>query len=284
MGKKLYRPIVKDGDHLVKSRENKGRVRGISQDENNKTTDIVEWEEVEVEELPYDYSAEQYEPQYVELTPEQKVLAEAMGHAVADIVIYGARQLNEHVIKPWWHKNARPWIKGKTNDIKHLFSGKAKVEKLIESKHNSSIAIEKTNYQIDEILDEEFNSIQFDMNSSEAKQHVMKLIYHMLGIAYEIKVLSNTRIIELVEDEKTRIANQAKAENLLAEKVSKSINELLSDDKLMLDVSTSKQLFSILGGGIKLNGEYIPVEVDKVSDAIDAMHKQIGKQSQNGAS
>ena len=48
MGEKVYRPILKEGDHLVRSKDN--RVRGVSQDENNKTTDIVEWEEVEIDE------------------------------------------------------------------------------------------------------------------------------------------------------------------------------------------------------------------------------------------
>lgn len=49
MGEKLYRPIINDGDHLVRSKDNADRVRGISQDENNRTTDIVEWEEVNIE-------------------------------------------------------------------------------------------------------------------------------------------------------------------------------------------------------------------------------------------
>lgn len=42
MEEKLYRPILKVGEHLVASKEHDGRVRGISQDENNKTTNIVE--------------------------------------------------------------------------------------------------------------------------------------------------------------------------------------------------------------------------------------------------
>ena len=67
MGEKLYRPILKDGDHLVKSKENEGRVRGISQDVNNKTTDIIEWEEVEIENQTCNYEDES---QHIELTPE----------------------------------------------------------------------------------------------------------------------------------------------------------------------------------------------------------------------
>lgn len=48
MGEKVYRPIIKEGNHLVKSKENEGRIRGVSQHSDNKTTDIVEWEEIEI--------------------------------------------------------------------------------------------------------------------------------------------------------------------------------------------------------------------------------------------
>ena len=104
----------------------------------------------------------------------------------------------------------------------------------------------------------------------------MKLIYHMLGTAYEIKILSNARIVEHIEDETTQIEKKKEAERLLAEKVSNNINKLLSDDTLMLDVNTSKQLFGLLGGGIRISGEYVPVELEKVNAAIESMKNGIG--------
>lgn len=48
MGEKVYKPIVKDGDHLIRSKDNPDRVRGLTRDENNQNPDIIEWEE-------YDY-------------------------------------------------------------------------------------------------------------------------------------------------------------------------------------------------------------------------------------
>ncbi|MGL4548375.1 hypothetical protein [Eubacterium aggregans] len=234
----------------MRSKGNEGRVRGVRQDSNNKTTDIVEWEELEIEPQE-DY----YEPERVELTPEQQVLAEAIGHAVANVVLYGAEQLNNHVIKPWWRNNAKPWIKERTADIKQIFSGKTKAETILkEQKKSNSTVVVDTNTPIDKMLDREFDSIQFDMSSEEARQHVIKLIYHILGTVYEIRILSNARIVEQVEDEEQRLKNQSKAEHLLYEKVANNINELLSDENL-------------------LNGEYIPVELDKVSVAIGSMRK-----------
>ena len=91
MGEKLYRPILKDGDHLVKSKKNEGRVRGVSQDKNNKNPDIIEWEEVD--DSIYNYSDEQYESERIELTPEQQEKSTIIGEIVAAFVIYGAEQL-----------------------------------------------------------------------------------------------------------------------------------------------------------------------------------------------
>jgi hypothetical protein len=134
MGEKVYRPILKEGDHLVRSKDNEGRVRGVSQDENNKTTDIVEWEEVEIDEPQYEYSIEQYKQERVELTPEQQQLAQVVVEAIAAAAIYGMVQLHEHVVSPWWYSKAKPWIKGKWVDAKNFVSGKTKAQAIIEKK------------------------------------------------------------------------------------------------------------------------------------------------------
>ena len=36
MGEKVYKPIVKDGDHLIRSKDNPDRVRGLTRDENTR--------------------------------------------------------------------------------------------------------------------------------------------------------------------------------------------------------------------------------------------------------
>lgn len=42
MGEKVYKPIVKDGNHLLRSKDNPDRVRGLTRDENNQNPDIIE--------------------------------------------------------------------------------------------------------------------------------------------------------------------------------------------------------------------------------------------------
>mgnify|MGYP007005891019 CR=1 FL=1 len=277
MDEKVYRPILKEGDHLVRSKDNKSRVRGVSQDENNKTTDIVEWEEIEIDESQYEYPIEQYKQERVELTPEQQQLAQEFGEAIAAAVEHGLVQLHKHVISPWWHSKAKPWIEGKWVDAKNFVSGKTKAQKIIEKNKNNGAGIQlSSDTQVDEMLDAEFESIRLNMTTNETKEHMMKLIYHMLGIAYEMKILSNAQIVARIDDETTQIEKKKEAERLLAEKVSNNINKLLSDDILMLDIITSKQVFGLFGGGIRINGEYVPVELEKVSVAIESMDKGEG--------
>lgn len=56
MSEKHYRPIIKDGDHLVQSKKNSNRVIGQTRDAENKNPDIIEWEEIE--DVGYEYELE----------------------------------------------------------------------------------------------------------------------------------------------------------------------------------------------------------------------------------
>ena len=267
LGEKLYRPIVEDGDHLVKSKKNKNRVRGVSQDSNNKTTNIVEWEEVEIEELDNDY----YEPQKEELTPEQQMIVEVLAEVMTNLVITSAKTINNKIIQPWWKGTAKPWIKVKVKDVKRIVSGKTKAEEILEQNGYNDTMVIKEDVQIEEFITTEFEKINFDMSSEEAKKHIMKLIYHILGIAYEIKMLSNTIVVNQLKNEESRIEAQENFEKMLIKKTSDDINRLLSDDELVLSVSESKQLFNLLGGGVRFNGEYVPVDLNKVNVAVNSM-------------
>ena len=51
MGEKVYKPIMNTGDHLVQSKDNPDRVRGLTLDMNNQNPGIPEWEELDLEDL-----------------------------------------------------------------------------------------------------------------------------------------------------------------------------------------------------------------------------------------
>lgn len=267
MGEKLYKPIIKNGDHLVKSKNNPNRVRGLTRDENNQNPDIIEWEEVEVEDV-YDYSCDScYNNQ--SLTNDTAQLSEEDIQRIADgiaFIVVGGMWLIGDVIIPWWKAKAWPWLCNRGKDIKQHVTKKKK--SITQDKqlniHVKSIHPDTVSDQIDQT----FETCCFDMNVDEAEQHIMNIINHMIGIANEIRIISNARIKDQSETDEIYIERKSASEHFLAEKVAFNLNRLLSDENLRLDTPTSKDVFGLTGGGVRLNGKYVPVEVEKIKKAL----------------
>ena len=117
-------------------------------------------------------------------------------------------------------------------------------------------------------IDEAFEGIYIGINETEVKQHLLKIIFHMLEIANEIRIISNAKIRRDNENEEDLRCRINASEKLLANIVAYNLDRLLSDPKIDLNEKTSKRLFDLFGGGLITNGEYIPVEAKKVHDAI----------------
>lgn len=258
MGEKVYKPIKKEGDHLLRSKNNLSRVRGLTRDENNQNQDIIEWEEYDLEDLLND-NYDSYEEQCTQLTPEQEQFANILGVAIAT----GSILLFQEIISPWWKNTVWPWVKEKSYRIKNVVSNKKKQKITITEKVTKNM---QTN--LEKEIDKTFESFYFEMDEDEAKNHIMILVYHMLGVINQIRRISNARIVEKSETEELCIEKQKQVEKFLVEKVATELNQLLSNENLQLDLDTSRELFSLTGGGIYHNGEYVPVQTIKIAEAL----------------
>lgn len=274
MGEKVYKPIVKDGDHLIRSKDNPDRVRGLTRDENNQNPDIIEWEEYDVDDLQSDDCAPHpYEEQHVQLTPEQEKFAQQVGEALGAAIVAGGILLFREVISPWWNNTAWPWVKAKGHGIKRAVSGKKKPKTTTTAK----VAIKKQTESdrrladVSSQIDKAFEQLYFEMDEEEAKVHMMRLVYHVLGVVNVIRIISNTRIRKDCKSEELCIEQQKKVEKFLSEKVAAVLDQLLSNGNLHLDLNTSRELFSLTGGGVWLNGEYVPVQAIKIDEALKAI-------------
>lgn len=274
MGDKVYKPIVKEGDHLIRSKDNPDRVRGLTRDENNQNPDIIEWEEYDVEDLRSDdYEPQSYEEQQIQLTPEQEEFAQQVGEALGAILVTGGILLFDRVISPWWKNTAWPWLKEKGCNIKDKVRGRKNRKNIMAIKTDTAkeTVHDKQLAEVSLQIDNAFEQFYFEMDEDEAKAHMMKLIYHMLGMANEIRIISNTRIRKGCESEEQCIERQNEAEKFLSERVAIGLNRLLSNETLQLDLNTSRELFLLTGGGIRRNGEYIPVQATKIDTALKAI-------------
>lgn len=266
MGEKVYKPIVKDGDHLVHSKDNPERVRGLTRDANNQNPDIIEWEEYDIDDLQNDNCAPyHYEEQHVQLTPEQEEVAQLVGKALSALIVSGGILLFREVISPWWKNKARPWIKEKTHRSDKKKQKAATIAKKT-NKNNTEPNIQLAN--VTEQIDKAFESAYIEMDEEEVKAHMMKLIYHMLGMANEIRIIINAQIKADCESEEQYIECQKELEKFLSERVAYNLDQLLSRNDLQLDLDTSRKLSSLTGGGVYLNGVYVPVQAIKINEAL----------------
>ncbi len=278
---KVYKPVIKDGDHILRSKGNPERVRGLARDQENKNPDIIEWEEYDMDDLfeeeygfsPYEYRYNNggYDPNryndYSHLSKEEQEAADEFAEEVATAVFYLGALLFEEVVIPWWKSSAWPWLKDKGKSVKETLKSKRNRRIKKVEKHK------KTDTTLDSItvvsdIDEIIESCFIDLDEDEAKEHMIKLIYHMLGVVNEIKILSNAHLKKKCESEIEYNKKKTEMERFLIERVSMGLDQLLSDDTLKLDMDTSRDLFMLTGGGIRLKGKYIPVQNQKIEDAL----------------
>lgn len=268
MGEKVYRPIMNAGDHLVQSKDNPDRVRGLTRDMNNQNPGIPEFEVLDLEDLvPSQQETEPYESQFAQLTLEEEKLAEWFGKLLGAAICEGTEFLIKKGISPWWKNSVWPWIKDKGEILTAVLNNertKAEQIKMSEPKVTRSAA---PDVEI-QTLEKAFEQIYIDMDEEEARKHVLQLVYHILGMANEIRILSNARISKESKSEQECIEAQQAAEKVLSEKTSAMLNQFLSNKTLHLDLDTSRELFDLTGGGVYLNGEYVPVLECKIEEAV----------------
>lgn len=270
MGEKVYKPIVREGDHLADSSTTPGRKRGISFDENNKNPDIVEWEEYDLDDLHYRNETISNYHDEAQLTPEQEEFAQMVGEALAAALITGGTWLFMSLIKPWWQNSVSPWAKDKWENVKAVF-----VRKNLPASENSELKtasveesqLNNTSRQIETIFNESF----FNLSQEEIKEHMMKLLFHVLGVVNEIRIISNAQIKRESESEEIYLQRVKESETFLMNKVATCLDNMLSMETLRLDMNTSRQLFSLTGGGIKINGEYVPVQAEKIDELMKSL-------------
>ncbi|MDE7288478.1 MAG: hypothetical protein K2N71_03100 [Oscillospiraceae bacterium] len=263
MGDKVYKPIIKDKDHLIRSKNNPNRVRGLTRDENNKNPDIIEWEEYDVDDLKsYCYVPYPYEERSSPLTPEQEKLAQQIGEELGAVIADGIIVLFRELVVPWCKESALPWIKEKGRNIKNGINEKKKQKEQKKQLDNISTQIDKL-----------FDPLISEINEEEAQVHMMKLIYHMLGLANEIRIISNMRIQKECQSDELCIERQKEVEMFLSEKVAISLNQLLSNENIKLNFITSRKIFSLTGGGIRKKGEYLPVQAMKIDSTLKKLSK-----------
>ena len=214
MGEKLYRPLIKEGDHLVRSSKNPDRVRGQSRDSNNKNPDIVEWEEVDVDESP---SREELEFELQKIAYEEKRAEQDRALQRLDNINSGLELLNNALTflndnpevaaalviggQKIIHAISNAASKAK-NRIKSAFSRKnRKIDEVAASARvrTSQISNVVPNHECsvyDGIVDVD-NTEREEMSIEEARSLVIDILANYISMKRNIDRLSKAKINEI---------------------------------------------------------------------------------------
>lgn len=232
MEEKYYKPIINDDEYLVESTQTPGRVRGLSRDRDH-NPGIPEWEEIVFDnEVPSGSSAE--------------AITMLVGLGIGIGVV-----LQKYVV-PWAKKEIGPRIRKlpfKKGDNTNLEASSAEIE-----------VVNK--------IDAAFEECFCDMSEEELQAHIVKIMYHFLGLANEIQAISNSRIKMETESEELYLKKVDEVRKALSERIADNLNLFLVNNNMLLDERSSSELFELLGGGIAREGEYIPVGVDGINNAM----------------
>ena len=102
------------------------------------------------------------------------------------------------------------------------------------------------------------------MSSADAQRNLLEIMMAASIIADRMRALSNARI----EDDTELPELRAAIEMLTTQQVTDSINQMLQSDSSLLDPDTRVIFWGIFGGGQDDEGEYVPITMDAVRDAL----------------
>lgn len=224
MKEKLYRPIINSDEHLVRSKDNPTRVRGVSLDKDNKNIDIPELEEVDIDRAK-----------------------DGLIVAAATFVATKAIDLASDKIKNsiWWQNKVIPWKVDKENNIKGFIN-----EKLGTKFKMSEVPIQTNEKTISYAKDELCNEMLM-VSQDEFEEHVIRYIGLMYDLNNEEYFLKNAEITDT-----------GKAKNKIVNETFKSLNDILKKKDIRLSDYSIKEIENEISGEISYdNGELKLVKV-----------------------
>jgi hypothetical protein len=166
------------------------------------------------------------------------VVAVAIGVA---IVVH-----NRQRITRWWQEKIVPLLSRAKDDDSQVLTPEA-------SPAEFATAIDLT-----------LADYRANMDSEEAKRRLVALLAAAAFIADQMRLLASAHI----EDDAACPELESAMARLATPQVTAMIDHMLQSNTSMLDESTSERFLQLFGGGVVIDGEYLPLKNDKVQEAL----------------
>ncbi len=267
----LYRVKHKEGTHLGSSQDTPGTFRGTLFDNENRLVGHAELEKVDESEYKYDYLYDApLEQQDAELSPEMQQLAQAMGELLAAATMYVFTEYVAPPVKRWWQNEAEPILKEKwqilANKTKNKLAQKSKKKSKLRT-NEIITANETVQKMFSHELDEAYNKYINNMTSEEAQRELLDIFILSALLTAKIRKLSNAHIVKNGSKQGEYLEGQRVLERLATPEYISCINQILENNPRLLEEKTP-DLTGILGRNLILNGQYLPIETQKLKEAL----------------
>lgn len=213
----------------------------MSQDSHNRVTDIVEWEVVDDD---YGFDHSYYESDHLNQARDDSVKESLIG--LLSVIV--AVKVSEHIIMPWWTNKAKPFFKKKFN-------------RNVSTESKSTIEIVPSE-SIKEAVDVMIDRSQYEMSHDVYEAHLQELVFAMMRFAYEYRILSQAVVVDSLQSEENFNINQQDYFEV-SERIISEVDRLLAHDCITLSNNAEKIFLDSLGGGIKSDGIYLPVQINQ---------------------
>jgi hypothetical protein len=269
-----YRPVHKDGTHLADSNHTDGAYRGnLLDDVTNKPIGNAEWVKVDDSELEEQYAYPVEAPrQEVKLTPEQKVLVDMVGTAIAAGLTWFAIEVVAPEVKHLWHKKASPAISVKWESIKeHHKQQKAKEKTVVRPAQITKVLSAPAENMLGMVvqeLDDAYDNYVQDMTSQEAQKELLDIFLFSAMLAAKVRKLKNSRIVD-GEAPNGYIEAQQLINRLASPEFTQSINQIFKCNPTLLEEKATS-LSDIFGWSLYAEGQYVSIERGQLREKLMA--------------
>lgn len=261
MSEKHYKPIIKDGDHLVQSKKKSNRVIGQTRDAENKNPDIIEWEEVEDVDYGYELERMAHEERMAEVQKSQST-AEAITsvlNLIDTTVAFLAE--NPEVLKATADlgRKAKDGISSAKNKlVLAIHDGKQKKNKktIKETVPEPQIMDTVISEISTEIVTDDKDMSQIERENisvEEARELILGILMDYISMKKKLNRLSNANI------------DNIKRQELDVSDVIAQLESLIKEYPALMDDSTTENIMALL----RMNSDKQENEIIKVVLKID---------------
>jgi len=243
MGEMLYRPINNENErHLVRSRENPGRVRGQTRDKDNKNPDIIEWEPVEVPNYEYELEKLAHDERMAEIQAKQSATdtVTSILKLIDTVVTFVGEHPEVVVATVRAGKKAKQSITNVKNKLGTVvLDEKKKTKESVKrishrSKTSDTQISEKARNEIIEETSETSQVEQENMSLEEARELILEILLNYISMKKKLNRLSNANI-KNVESQKLNVDD-----------VIVQLDSLIKRYPALMDENTTKDIFALL--------------------------------------